>query len=40
MKPENRADQCRKCGACEKVCPQGIKIRDDLAQVHSCLESM
>lgn len=30
---EARADKCRKCGACEKECPQAIKIRDDLAQV-------
>ncbi len=33
MKAESRADQCKKCGACEKVCPQGIAIRDNLAQV-------
>lgn len=40
MKAENRADQCKKCGACEKLCPQGIKIRDNLAQVHSCMQSL
>lgn len=40
MKAENRADQCKKCGACEKVCPQAIKIRDNLVQVHSCMESL
>lgn len=28
-----RADQCRKCGACEKQCPQAIPIREHLAQV-------
>ena len=24
------ADLCKKCGACEKVCPQGLSIRADL----------
>ncbi len=28
-----RADQCRKCGACEKECPQAIPIRQNLVQV-------
>lgn len=28
-----RADQCRKCGACEKECPQAIPIRENLVQV-------
>lgn len=28
-----RADRCRKCGACEKECPQAIKIRENLVQV-------
>lgn len=28
-----RADQCRKCGACEKECPQAISIREDLVRV-------
>ncbi len=27
------AGDCLKCGACEKVCPQHIKIRDELARV-------
>ena len=40
MKAENRADQCKKCGACEKACPQAIQIRDNLAQVHSCMEGL
>ena len=26
MKPENRADQCIECGACESACPQSIEI--------------
>ncbi|MDE7060359.1 MAG: 4Fe-4S binding protein, partial [Lachnospiraceae bacterium] len=34
------ADQCKKCGACEKVCPQAIPIRDHLAQVHHCMEEL
>lgn len=33
MKEENRADQCKKCGACEKMCPQSIPIRENLAQL-------
>lgn len=40
MKLENRADQCQKCGACEKACPQAIQIRDNLAEVHSCMGSL
>ncbi len=40
MKAESRADQCKKCGACEKVCPQAIPIRDHLAQVHHCIEEL
>ncbi len=27
---EQKAHKCIKCGACEKVCPQKIKIREDL----------
>lgn len=40
MKPENRADMCKKCGACEKACPQGIKIRENLAEVAECMSNM
>lgn len=40
LKPENRADQCRRCGACEKACPQAIRIRENLAEVHSCMEAL
>ena len=25
-----RADQCKKCGKCETVCPQALPIRKDL----------
>ncbi len=28
-----RADECVKCGKCEEVCPQHIKIRDELVRV-------
>ena len=28
--PEARADQCRKCGKCETLCPQSLPIRADL----------
>lgn len=31
MKPEERADQCKKCGKCETVCPQHLPIRKKLA---------
>lgn len=27
------ADMCKECGACEKMCPQQIKIREDLKKV-------
>lgn len=30
---ENHAKHCIQCGKCEKVCPQGIAIRDNLKQV-------
>lgn len=30
---KTRADNCIKCGKCEKACPQQLKIRDDLEQV-------
>ncbi len=29
---EKRADQCKQCGKCETVCPQGLQIRKDLKQ--------
>ena len=33
MNPSQRADQCKECGACERMCPQAIKIREDLKRV-------
>jgi len=33
MKPEERADMCQACGACEALCPQHLSIIDDLKQV-------
>ncbi len=34
---EGQAQNCRKCGACEKVCPQHLSIRDNLVRVHEDL---
>ena len=33
MKEEERASNCRKCGACEKACPQQLPIRQNLAEI-------
>ena len=30
---KGQAEYCKKCGKCEKLCPQGIKIREDLQRV-------
>lgn len=35
MKPEQRADRCSACGACEAVCPQKIEIVRWLKDVHA-----
>lgn len=32
MEEAIRADQCKKCGACEEVCPQSLSIRENLAE--------
>ena len=34
-----RVEQCKKCGKCEKHCPQGIHIRDELENVKKRLEN-
>ena len=34
-----RVTQCKKCGKCEKHCPQGIHIRDELDNVKKRLEN-
>lgn len=33
LKEEEKASFCKECGACEKMCPQQIKIREDLRRV-------
>jgi uncharacterized protein len=37
LKPEQRADKCKECGECEKVCPQQIKIPEELKKAHKVL---
>lgn len=32
------AAECIKCGKCEEVCPQHIKIRDELVKVSEALK--
>jgi predicted aldo/keto reductase-like oxidoreductase len=36
--PKSRASKCTECGKCEELCPQGIKIRDNLKDVVKELE--
>ena len=38
QKGKARASECIKCGACESVCPQHIKIRDELEKVSNILK--
>ena len=33
----NKADACNECGACEKKCPQNIKIREQLKECREAL---
>lgn len=40
MKPEAKAENCRKCGKCEKLCPQQLSIRDDLQKISDYLKEM
>ena len=35
--PEQRASNCAECGDCEKLCPQHLKIREELRKVHETL---
>lgn len=37
---ENRADRCISCGKCETVCPQKIRIREDLSKVVSDMDKI
>ena len=33
MVSEAKAENCKQCGACEKMCPQQLPIREDLKRV-------
>ena len=33
MKGEEKASNCIKCGACEKLCPQHLEIRKNLSML-------
>ena len=37
LSPEQRASYCAECGECEEQCPQHIKIREELKNVHQRL---
>ena len=37
LSPEQRASNCIECGECEEVCPQQLKIMEELKKVHSAL---
>lgn len=39
MSNEKKAENCKKCGACEKMCPQQLSIRDDLDRVSEYLKN-
>ena len=40
MNEKVRADQCKKCGKCETLCPQKLSIRDDLARMAKEMEEL
>lgn len=40
MKEEEKAAQCQTCGRCEEVCPQHIRIREDLKQLQEELKEI
>ena len=35
-----QAEFCKKCGKCEKLCPQSIQIREDLKQVAQDIKNL
>jgi predicted aldo/keto reductase-like oxidoreductase len=37
LTPEQRASNCAECGECEELCPQQIRIPEELKKVHSRL---
>jgi len=37
LKPECRADHCAHCGRCEKLCPNGLPVREKLRAAHNAL---
>lgn len=40
MNEKGRAEQCKKCGKCETLCPQGISIRENLAQMAADMQAI
>lgn len=39
LAPEARPDQCYRCGQCERLCPQHLSVRRDLAQANEELRA-
>lgn len=37
LSPSQQASACDKCGACEKVCPNGVSIMKNIADAHNIL---
>ena len=40
LKEDEKAASCASCGLCEKVCPQKIRIRDDLSRLQKEFDSL
>lgn len=38
MSDDAKASHCKECGACEKMCPQQLAIREDLKRVAKYFE--